>query len=240
MVRFAIVVQGTPTLVYSSTNGLFPPPAPNWTKKVTDSPKVIIPCERVSEIAAGETTVIAALVFAVFVPSVRSVAVTVRLPTVLRVTLNVLVPATRAALAGRVAAGSLEVIPTVWIELTTFQLASTALTITVNGGPDALGGRGARLPGRRARSGGLAGDEHLELGERTRVDGDRSAGARGLRGVGDVRRGDVRVPAVLRVTLNVFVPATRAAFAGRVALASLEVIPTVWVELTTSSSRPPR
>ena len=94
-----------------------------------------MPVERTSEIAAGVTTVIEGLVFAVFVASEMSVAVTVLLPTVLRVTLNVLVPATRAALAGRVAATSVEVIPMVWVELTTFQLASTALTMMVNGAP---------------------------------------------------------------------------------------------------------
>jgi len=57
--------------------------------------------------------VIGGLVLAVLEPSLMSVAVTVRVPTVLRVRLNVLVPATRAALAGRVAAASLEVIATV-------------------------------------------------------------------------------------------------------------------------------
>jgi hypothetical protein len=71
-------------------------------------------------------TAIAALVFAVLEASEMSVAVTVRLPTVLRGTLNVLVPATGAALAGRVAAGSLDEIATAGVELMTLQLASTA------------------------------------------------------------------------------------------------------------------
>src|SRR5438034_7908111 len=64
-----------------------------------------------------------------------SVAVTVRLPAVLRVTLNVFVPADNAALAGRVALESLEVIPTVWVLLTRFQFASTALAVTVKAVP---------------------------------------------------------------------------------------------------------
>src|SRR5438093_224304 len=65
-----------------------------------------------------------------------SVAVTVWLPAVLRVTLKFLVPATSAALAGRIALLSLDVIPILSITvLTRFQLASTALTVTVNAVP---------------------------------------------------------------------------------------------------------
>src|SRR5262249_23805497 len=54
-------------------------------------------------------TVMVGLVLAVLLPSVRSLVVRVWLPTVLRVTLNVLVPETRAALAGNVALLSEEV-----------------------------------------------------------------------------------------------------------------------------------
>ena len=43
---------------------------------------------------------------------------------------KVLVPATKAALAGKVAFTSLDVIATVLFVLITFQLASTALTVT--------------------------------------------------------------------------------------------------------------
>jgi len=88
-----------------------------------------------TSIAQNATTVIAALVLAVLVPSVISVAVAVQLPAVFKVTLKVRVPATSAALAGKVALASLEVMPTVWVLLTKFQLASTALTVTVNGVP---------------------------------------------------------------------------------------------------------
>ena len=81
-------------------------------------------------------TVIEELVLAVLVPSVMSVAVTVPLPAVFKVTLNVLVPATSAALAGKVAFRSLDVIPTVSVTLfTRFQFASTALTVTLNDVP---------------------------------------------------------------------------------------------------------
>ena len=51
------------------------------------------------------------------------------------VTLKVLVPEESAAFPGRLALPSLEVIPTVSVELTTFQAASTAFTVTVNGAP---------------------------------------------------------------------------------------------------------
>src|SRR5260370_30860090 len=62
-------------------------------------------------------------------------AVTVELPALLSVTLNVLVPATSAALAGSVAFGSLEVIDTVSVVLMTFQFASTARMVTLKAEP---------------------------------------------------------------------------------------------------------
>src|SRR3989454_5767998 len=81
-------------------------------------------------------TVMDELVLTVFVPSVLSVAVTVRLPADFRVILNVFVPATKAALAGRTALLSEEVIPTMSVTFVIrFQLASTALTVTVNAVP---------------------------------------------------------------------------------------------------------
>ena len=65
-----------------------------------------------------------------------SVAVTVADPAVRRVTEKVLVPATSGAFAGGVADPSLEVIATVGVAVdTTFQFASTALTVTLNATP---------------------------------------------------------------------------------------------------------
>ena len=61
---------------------------------------------------------------------VASDAVTVALPAVFRVTLKAFVPLTSAALAGMAAFPSVEVMATVSLVLTTFQLASTALTVT--------------------------------------------------------------------------------------------------------------
>ena len=63
-----------------------------------------------SLLAAAGLTVVAEPVLAVMPPSVTSVAVTVWLPVVLKVTplVKVFVPATNAALAGKVALASLE------------------------------------------------------------------------------------------------------------------------------------
>ena len=85
---------------------------------------------------APTLTVIEGLVLEGFVPSVRSLAVRVRVPAVLNVTLKDRVPETSAVLAGRLAFASEEVIPTVSVTVVTvFQLASTALTVTLNGVP---------------------------------------------------------------------------------------------------------
>src|SRR5438093_8153008 len=66
-----------------------------------------------------------------------SVAVSVALPMVLRVTLKILLPDTRLALAGRLALLSVVVRPTVCVTLlTTFQLASTALIVTLKAAPE--------------------------------------------------------------------------------------------------------
>src|SRR5216684_4235939 len=69
-------------------------------------------------------TVIEELVFAVFVPSVTSVAVTVRVPALLQVMLKVWVPPLSPALTGSAAFPSLDVIPIVSLALEIkFQLA---------------------------------------------------------------------------------------------------------------------
>jgi hypothetical protein len=79
-------------------------------------------------------TEIPGLVLAALLPSERSVAVKVLLPAVLSFTLKVWVPLLRAALAGSVALASLELMPMVSpAVLIRFQLASTALTVTVRG-----------------------------------------------------------------------------------------------------------
>ena len=57
------------------------------------------------------------------------------LPAVLSVTLKVPLPLAKAALTGMVAFASLEVTATVSLVLTRFQLASTALAVTLNAVP---------------------------------------------------------------------------------------------------------
>jgi hypothetical protein len=72
---------------------------------------------------------------AVIAPFVLSVEVNVALPDVFGVTEKVFVPATSAAFAGSAAFASVEVMPTVSVELTTFQFASTAFTTTLKEPP---------------------------------------------------------------------------------------------------------
>src|SRR6185369_8434392 len=81
-------------------------------------------------------TVTDGLVLAVLVPSVISVDVIVQLPAHFGVTAKVALPAESAALAGWVSLGSVVVMPTVSVLLTGFQLASTALTVTLKGVPE--------------------------------------------------------------------------------------------------------
>src|SRR6266404_4182611 len=78
---------------------------------------------------------IGALVLLAIPVWVESAAVTVGLPAVLRVTLKLFVPLDSGALPGKVALRSEEVIPTVSFVFTRFQLASTALTVTLKALP---------------------------------------------------------------------------------------------------------
>ena len=80
--------------------------------------------------------VIGELVLEVLLASLMSVAVTVSDPAVFEITLNVWLPPTRAALAGKLAFASEVVIPTVSLALVSkFQFASTAFTVTLNTTP---------------------------------------------------------------------------------------------------------
>lgn len=158
-------------------------------------------------------------------------AVTVALPAVLSVTLKLLLPLTRAALAGNTALGSLELIATVSLVLIRFQLASTALTVTLNAVP-ALCAVGvpvlpvavpaeADSPGARiwslTKAPGLTVIEGLVLG--FLVLSEMSLAV------------IVAFPAVLSVALKVLLPLSRAALVGKLALASEELRPTVSVTL---------
>src|SRR5439155_10086055 len=89
-----------------------------------------------SFVKAPGLTVKDGLVLAVIPPWVVSEAVAVLVPAVFAVTLKVLVPLTRAALAGKAAFASLEPIATVSLVLIKFQFASTALTVTEKAAPE--------------------------------------------------------------------------------------------------------
>src|SRR5258708_980734 len=88
-----------------------------------------------SLVKAPAPTARAGLVLLTTAGCVMSAALTVALPAVLSVPLKLPAPATNAALAGSAAFASLAVIATVSLVLTVFQLASTALTATLNAMP---------------------------------------------------------------------------------------------------------
>src|ERR1044071_1131872 len=183
---------------------------------------------------APALSVIEELVLAVFVPSVISVAVIVRLPAVFRVTVKLPVPVTRAALDGNAAFASEEVIPTVWVTLVIkFQLASTALTVMAKAVP-AVSVVGVpvlpvELPG-TAVSPGAKICNLVKAPAPTAIAGLVLPEIPALLTSAEVR---VQLPTVLSVTLSDFVPLTRGVFAGNVALASLEVMETVSLVFTT-------
>src|SRR5205823_13676925 len=81
---------------------------------------------------APAVTLMAGLVLLGIPAWVASAAATVAVPAVLSVRLKLAVPATSGALAGNAALVSLELMATVSLVLITFQLASTALTVTLN------------------------------------------------------------------------------------------------------------
>src|SRR4051812_16698098 len=178
------------------------------------------------------STVVAGLVSPLFTPSVWSVALTVHDPALFSERLKVVVPATSAFGAGGVEFVSLVLIATVSADETAFQLASTALTVTLKVPPavwpdgtpvlpDAVPGA-AVSPGRRTWS-------FANAPGSTVVHGLVSAVIEPLVTSVAVMR---TASAVFEVTANVWVPATSAAFAGSVAFASVEVIATVSVEVT--------
>src|ERR1051325_4527266 len=174
------------------------------------------------------------LVLAVLLPSDVSLAVTVALPAVLSVTLNVFVPATSAAFEGNTPFVSEQVMPTASVTLVSaFQQASTALTVTLNDAPavcaDGVPVLPLALPG-EAVSPGTSNCNFANAPTPTEIAG--LVFAVFVPSVMSLAV-KVRLPAVLSVTLKVFVPETSAAFAGSVALASDEVMPTVCVTLVT-------
>src|SRR5947207_8669094 len=123
--------------------------------------------------------------------------------------------------------------PTVWVLLATFQFASTALTVTLKAVP-ALCAVGVpflpvAVPG-AAVSPGTSNCNFRKAPGLTVMGGVVLAVLLLL-----VRSEAVKVcePAVLSVTLKLCVPETKATFAGRTALLSLEAMPTVSVMVFT-------
>ena len=169
--------------------------------------------------------VVDGLVLAVLVPLLMSVAVKVALPAVFGVTESVFVPATSAALAGSVAFASVEVIPTVSVALTRFQLASTAVDGDVEGScrrSERSACRSCRWRCRVQRS--RPGSRIWSFAKApVLIVVDGLVLAVMPPSVTSVAV-NVAVPAVFGVTEKVCVPATSAALAGSVALASVEVM----------------
>src|SRR6266702_4212480 len=186
-----------------------------------------------SRLGAPPPTVIAGLVLGVLEGWLTSEAVTEALPAVLRVTLKPLVPLMSAALPGKAAFKSLEVMATVSLVLQTFHHGSVALTVTLKGVPAACalgaplfpaGVPGAAVsPGTNncsfAKRAGLTVTDGLVLA--IRVPSVTSVAV------------TVRLPAVFRLTLRISVPLSSGPLAGKLALLSDEVRPTVSVALVT-------
>src|SRR5437867_9795259 len=166
---------------------------------------------------------------------VMSEAVTVLLPAVFRVTLKVLVPEARGVPPGGTALASLVVMPTVSVTvLTTFHLSSTALTVTLKAVP-AVCAAGVpvlplAVPG-AALSPGASSCNLVKAPTLTLMAGLVLAVLVPSPGSLAVT---VRLPAVLSVTLKLCVPETNAAFEGRTALVSEDVMLTVSVTLVTA------
>src|SRR5712691_41399 len=173
------------------------------------------------------------LVLAVLLPSVTSLAVMVCEPVLPKVTLKICVPEARAAFAGKVAAESLEVIPTRSVTVVTrFQFASTALTVTLRAAP-IFSAKGVpvlpvAVPG-AAVSPGTSNCNFVNPPTFTVTEGLV------LAGIAECVVSEaviVALPAVLSVTLKLLLPPTSAALAGSAALASLELIATVSLVFT--------
>src|SRR5258706_24804 len=166
--------------------------------------------------------------------SVVSLAVTVALPAVFKVTLKIFAPETSGAPPGMVALLSLDVIAAVSLTVETkFQSASTALTVTLNAVP-AVSADGdpvlpVTVPGAAVSPGtnncNFANAAALtEMEELVLAVFDPSLESVAV---------TVRAPAVFSMTLKVCVPATSAALDGRTALLSEEAIATLSLAFVT-------
>jgi hypothetical protein len=182
---------------------------------------------------APALTVIEALVLAVLLPSVKSVAVTVRLPVVLNVTLKVCVPATSAAFEGRLAFVSEELMATVSDTFVSgFQFESAALTITVNELPAVCELGVPLLPVALPGAATSPGTRICNFVNAPAPTGIVPVVLLLIAGCVVSAAVTVPLPAVLSVTENDRVPDERAALAGRTAFGSVALIATVSLVLT--------
>src|SRR5882724_10385467 len=112
--RLAVPSVVDPSLKVTVPVGVKTPVPVTVAVMTTDWPKTELGTDEVTAVVVvAALTVTEGLVLAVMLGVVMSEAVMVLLPAVFKVTLNVPVPALRAALAGKVALVSLEVMPTV-------------------------------------------------------------------------------------------------------------------------------
>src|SRR5439155_658510 len=187
-----------------------------------------------SFVNAPAFTVIEPLRLDAFVPSLMSVAVTVRDPALLSVTAKLPVPPDNAELPGKPALLSEDVIPTTSVAVgARFQLASTALTITLNAVP-AVWAVGvpvlpAGVPG-IAVSPGASTCSFAKAPALTVIAGlELPALLPSLTS----ETVSVRVPEERKVTLRVLVPEISGELTGTAALVSLAVSPIVSVTVFT-------
>ena len=169
-----------------------------------------------------------ALVLADLVPSVMSLAVIVRVPVVLRVTLKLPLPADSGVFAGKLALLSVEVKPTVSMTVgTTFQFASTAFTVTLKAVPAVCALGVPVLPVPVPGAAVSPGTRICSLEKPPALTGIAVLVLLAMAVCVVSEAVTVALPPVFRVTLKSFVPPDKAAFAGNTAFASLEVIATV-------------
>jgi len=143
------------------------------------------------------------------------VAVTVQLPAVLSRTLKVPMPPLKAALAGKLALGSLAVMATVSPAVgTTFQLSSTALAVTSNGVSVFCAVAVPVLPVKVPGAADSPGTSNCSFANAPGLTVKESAGAGGNAGLVTSAAVTVQLPAVLLVKLKVPLPALRAALAA--------------------------
>src|SRR5437870_832301 len=160
---------------------------------------------------------------------VRFEAVIVLVPPVLNVRLRFCVPATNAALLGGSALVSVQVMPTMSLVLTTFQLASTALTVTLNAVPAVSAVGLPVLPVELPGDAVSPGTSSCSLANRPGLTGMAELVLMAIAVWVTFEAVTVWLPAVLNVTplVKVLVPPTSAALAANVALVSLELRCTV-------------